>query len=97
MYIKNNSFDDAEKAIKNSMVEASASQREEIKLMIKDFCKKQAELYEKQERRANAARIYEKLLEMKLSEGEKAEVKRKLMILYEKLGKLKEYFSLKRG
>ena len=96
-YVKAGFFEDADAAIKKSMGEANASQKAEISFVIKEFYKKQAEVYEKERRRANASKIYEKLLQMKISEGEREEIKKKLMDLYEKLGRIKEYFILKEG
>ena len=96
-YVKSGFFEDADAAVKKAMGESNASQKAEISFVIKEFYKKQAEVYEKERRRANASKIYEKLLQMKISEGEREEIKKKLMDLYEKLGRIKEYFILKEG
>jgi len=41
-------------------------------------------------RRAHAVRIYEKLLEMNITDLERQEIDKKLLELYEKLGKFDE-------
>lgn len=94
-YIKAGKFDLADEATKKAMVEANTAQRAEIFVQVKEFYKKQAEKYVKEMKRGHAVRIYEKLLRMNLSDIEKAEIKEKLMPLYEKLGRLKDYFSIK--
>lgn len=97
LYIKSGNFEDVEVAMKKAMSDANASEKAEIYFMIKDAYKRQAEIYEKEMKRNHASQIYERLLHMNLSELEKDEIKKKLLVLYEKLGKLKEYFVLKKS
>jgi tetratricopeptide (TPR) repeat protein len=96
LYIKSGDFEKVDKAVNKARSNANASQKAEILFAIRDFYKRQAEIYEKEKRRNNASRIYEKLLQMKLSENEKQEIKEKLLELYEKLGKFKEYSVLEK-
>lgn len=95
-YIKDGFFDKADYAVKKAMAEANEYERGEIYFAIKEFYKKQAELNENGMKRNHAAKIYEKLLQMNISEREKKEIKKKLLDLYEKLGKFKEYSLLNR-
>lgn len=95
LYIKAGAFDAADDAIKKASKEANTIERDNIHSSIKQFYKRQAESYERNMRRSQATRMYEKLLEMNISELEREETKQKLMALYEKLGRLKEYFSIK--
>lgn len=88
-------FEKAEEAMKKAMVEANSVQKKEIYLTIKNLYKQQAEAFEKNSKKIHAVKAYEKLLEMRLSEGERKELKEKLLDLYEKLGRRKEYFLLK--
>mgnify|MGYP001566083575 FL=1 len=97
LFIKAGAFDRADEAVRKAMVEAKEKERAEIYVNIKEFYKKQAQIYEKEARRSNSVKIYEKLLEMNLPEVERREIKEKLLNLYEKTGKLKEYYELKRG
>lgn len=90
LHIKSGNFEKVDEAVKKAMRDANASQKAEILFVIKNFYKRQAEIYEKERRRNNASKIYEKLLQMKLSEQEKQEIKEKLLELYEKLGRSKE-------
>ncbi len=97
LYIKAGDFECVDDAMKKAMNDANASEKAEIYFIIKNFYKKQAEIYEKKMKRNHAAKIYEKILHMNIPEAEKEEIKRKLLGLYEKLGKLKEYFILKKS
>jgi len=95
-YIRAGFFDRADYATKKAISESNSAERPKIFLKIKDFYKKQAEIYEKERRRNNAIKIYEKLLGMNISEMEKNEIKVKLLGLYENLGMIKDFMELKR-
>ncbi len=95
-YIKDGFFDKADYAVKKAMAEANEYERGEIYFTIKEFYKQQAEINENNLRRNHAAKIYEKLLQMKISDAERKLIKKKLLDLYEKLGKFKEYTLLNR-
>ncbi len=95
-YIKAGFFEKADYAMRKAFNEANAVERNEINFAVKDFYKKQAEEYEKELKRNSAAKIYEKLLEMNISDSERKEIKERLMELYEKLGRLKEFYAMKR-
>lgn len=95
LYIKGGFLELADNAVKNALSEATQNERDNILRSIKEFYIKQAGAYEKSMRRAQAVKIYEKLLHMDISASEKEDVKKRLIVIYEKLGKVKEYFSLK--
>ncbi len=97
LYIKSGDFECVDDAMKKAISDANASEKAEISFIVKNSYKRQAETYEKEMRRNHAAKIYERILNMNLSESEKNDVKKKLVGLYEKLGKLKEYFVLKKS
>jgi tetratricopeptide (TPR) repeat protein len=95
LYIKVGAFESADGAMKKASKEATEMEKQNIYQTIKVFYKRQAQAHEKDLRRGHAVRIYEKILEMNISELEREEIKQKLMVLYEKLGRLKEYFAIK--
>lgn len=96
MCIKGGYFKEADYATTKAMNQANTFEKNDIMFSIKQFYKKQAEIYEKEIRRNNAARLYEKLLELPgMTEAERREIKEKLLGLYEKLGKFREYNALK--
>lgn len=95
LYVRAADFDEAEKAMKKAAGEANSIQKTEIYNNLKELYKVHAELFEKNQRRIHAIKAYEKLLSMKLSDAEKKEITEKLLNLYEKLGKVREYSLLK--
>lgn len=97
LFIRCGEFERADEAMKKAISHASAKERIEIPDQIKNFYKRQAELYEKEARRGNAVKIYERMLELGLTNEEREEIKKKLLSLYDKLGKVREYMNLNRG
>lgn len=97
MYIKGGIIEKVDEALKKAMGEV-VSDREKLNIynQIKDFFKRQAEAYVSSNKRSHAVKTYEKLLQMKITDSERQEVKQKLMGLYESTGRLKEYFALKK-
>ncbi|MEK6897164.1 MAG: hypothetical protein AABW93_01390 [Nanoarchaeota archaeon] len=96
LYAKSGTFDKVEQAMKKAMSQANSRERGEIKISVKMFYKEQANVCESELRRTQAARFYEKILEMGTSEQERAEISEKLLELYKKLGKLHEYNLLEK-
>lgn len=94
-HIKSGNFREADYATSKAMNQANAFQKNDIMLSVKQFYRKQAEAYEKSMRRSNATKLYEKLLELATTETEKKEIRTRLLGLYEKLGKFREYNALK--
>lgn len=97
LYIKVGIFDFADGAVKKAVSESNnTKESENILQSVKDFYKRQALVYEKERRRAQAIKIYEKLLQMGITPTERQEIKDKLTGLYEQTGRIKEYFALKK-
>lgn len=96
LFIKAGEFERADESMKRAVGESEGRQREEIKFALKDFYKRQALVYEKENRRNNATKIYEKLLTMDINSGEREEIKKKLLGLYEQLGRVKEFLVLQK-
>lgn len=97
LYIKAGKFHESDEAVKKAIGEANSSERENVKRSVKEFYKRQAEAYEKDNRRSHAVKIYEKMLLMNPPQSERDEIKVKLMKLYESTGRLRDYFKLKGG
>jgi len=87
LYIKADDFEKCDEAMKKAMAQANSTEKNDIYFTVKGFYKLQAETYEKNLKRASAARVYEKLLEMRISDSERKEIKEKLLGTYDKLGK----------
>ena len=86
-YIKAGDFENADLAMKKGMHHANSMEKEDIYFAVKNLYLRQAEVYEKEMKRNQATKIYEKLLEMNLTGSESGLFKKKLIGLYEKLGK----------
>lgn len=89
-------FDNADEAMKKAMAQGNSIEKNDIYFTIKDFYRRQAEAYESQLKKNHAIRIYEKLLQMKLSETERTEIRSRLLKLYEKMGRIREYEEMER-
>ena len=97
LYVKAGSFDRVENAMRKAINEGNAKDKENIQISVKMFFKEQAQLHEKELKRSNALKYYEKMLEMKLSDQERLEVREKILDLYKKLGKITESRALERS
>lgn len=95
LYIKDGELKAADEAVKKAITEANTADRNNILNTIKTFYKQQGEAYVKTKKIGSAVKIYEKMLQMNITDAERAEIKDKLMKLYESLGRVKEYFTLK--
>ena len=88
-------FTRAENLIRNAVSKASDFDKREIYNGMKQFYLYSAETYEKARKLGDAIKVYERLLNMELSEDEKKKIKTRLMDLYQRLGRIKEYMQMK--
>lgn len=95
LFIRGGDFTRAEGLIRNAMSKANDFERRDIYDGLKKYCIYSAEAYEKTRKFGDALKIYEKVLTMELSDSEKKQIKSKLMELYERLGKVKEYMGMR--
>lgn len=96
MYVRGGDVNESEEAMKKALSQANSVQRDEIYRQVVDFYKRQGDVYDKSMKRAYAVQIYEKLLQMRINDMDRKEVKDKLLLLYEKLGRRKEFHALER-
>lgn len=94
-YIRALKFEDAGSALKKAFAEANQKQRNEMYRDFLDYYKKVGEDFEKAGLPGKSTKLYEKLIRMKITDEDKAQIKEKLLSLYERLGKTKEYNFLK--
>ena len=94
-YISAGKFDDADKALRRGMDEGNAREKEVLYKDILENYKKEAEKLEKLGKHGSLVKLYEKMLRLKFSDAEHADIKEKLLKLYDKLGKIKEAKILK--
>ena len=94
--IQAGNFNQADIAMRRAMGEVTIVKKADIYEDIKKFYMKQAEDYEKEAKRNHAIKVYEKILKMNIPESEKEEIKKRLLVLYEQLGKFRQSSVLSR-
>ena len=95
LYIKAGNFDEADIVFSQSLALANISEKNEMKTSFKNYYLTQAKIAVKSDKRNHARKIYEKALTLELETGERSEIKKQLLILYEKLGDVRSYLNLK--
>ncbi len=96
LFIKSGNINEADICFGKALVSANEKQKVGIKIKIKDIYKVQAKEYLNRDKRKHAMETYEKLLTLDLDPLEKKETQQNLLQMYEKLGKVKEYFALQK-
>ena len=96
-FVKGLDFDSADGAFNKAVACANGLQKDVIKNKRREMYMSQAKALLVRDKRKNAMDVYEKLLSIDLSSEDKRQVQSTLLTLYEKLGKVKEFYSLKRN
>jgi len=97
VYIKTGMFERVDDSIMKAASECNSKEKAILQSEIVLAYKKAAQEYETKMQRSHAVKIYEKMLTMTtVSDAEKIQVRDKLIDLYEKLGKVDRYMTLKR-
>lgn len=94
-YVRAMRFEDAANAFKKAITEANEKDRRELYKEYLEYFKKVGEDFEKQGTLGKTAQLYEKLIRMKISDEDKKDVKERLLKVYDKLGRRKEYNLIK--
>jgi len=97
LFIRGGSYDEADLAFKKALAVANTPQRTELKKRVKDMYQIQAKECLAKDKRKNAVEAYEKLLTLDLDPQEKDGVKAKLIVLYESLGKVREFYNMRKS
>ncbi|MEM4271593.1 MAG: hypothetical protein QXD13_00675 [Candidatus Pacearchaeota archaeon] len=97
LFAKAGNFDEADVSFTKALGSATEMQRAKIKTAKKTAYFAKAKELMQRDRRSHAMEAYEKLLLMDLNPIEKHEVQNALLQIYEKLGKVKEFYALKAG
>lgn len=95
-YLQAGAFDRVDQVKRKISSEGTPADQRYFMLELKAHFSRQAKEYEEKRRQRHAMTIYEHLLEMNLNEEERAYVKERLMVIYEKLGKVREFLALKK-
>lgn len=97
LYVLGGNYEESDVSYNKALACGDGMQKTRIKERRKEIYKMVAKDLIVKDKRKHAMETYEKLLEIDLTLEEKNEVKNSLMGLYEKLGKISEYYSLKRS
>ncbi|MFH1425664.1 MAG: hypothetical protein ABIG28_02980 [archaeon] len=97
LFVKGGSYDEAEVSSRRALSFANETQKMEIKKSLLEFYKTQARLMEQRNKRQGALKIYEKLFDMSEDGVERDKIKEKLLELYEGLGRMRDFFGLKKS
>lgn len=93
-YVRATEYDKSIQALKKAFSEANQKERKKLFEDLIDYYKKVGEDFESSGLPGKATKLYEKLITMKISQEDKDEIREKLLILYKKLGRTKEYDAL---
>lgn len=96
LFIKGMVYDESDASFGKALALGNQRQKEELKAKRKTIIKLQAQDMLKKDKRKHAMMAFEKYLSLDLSAQERKEAQIILMGLYEKLGKIREFYSLKK-
>lgn len=97
LWIKAARFVEADTAFKKALACSNTIEKQEVKDVVKQMYKTHAALNLKNQKNAASLKYYEKLQSMELTEDEKGDVNKNLLFLYDKLGKVREFYKVKRS
>lgn len=95
LLIKSGSYERADLEFKEACKTLAEKDKFELKRKIIELYRKEAQNFEKFNKNAGIAKVYEKLINY-LSDQEKVEAKKKMLVAYRKLGKVRESIELER-
>lgn len=97
LYVQGGNLDEADTSFMRALAVAfSEQQKQKIKQTRIDAYKTQAKMYLSREKRKHAMDVYERLVRSEMPADEKRKIHEELLVLYERLGKVDDYFELKR-
>ena len=96
LFIKAGNFDLADVAFEKAMAYGNEKEKWNVKQNKIELYKNQAEDYFSKDKRNSAMLAYEKLVSLNITEEEKRTAQERLLALYGRLGKIKEFSNLKR-
>jgi tetratricopeptide (TPR) repeat protein len=95
LLIKHGSYYDADKQFEKALACASSREKEQLKKTYKEYYLERGKEFESLKKLNNAIKVYEKLIMQGfINESEKKEINAKLVILYGKVGKVRDAMRL---
>lgn len=97
LFIKAGSYDESDVAFSKALACCNTVQKNDLRMKRKAMFKSQVKFYLDKDKRTNAMKTYEKFLTLDLTPLEREDAQRALTGLYEKLGKIREFYAMKKG
>jgi len=94
--IRGGDYQEADRTFAKALALGNTIEKLEMKGNFKNYYLNQAKFLLNKDRRKHSKEIYERVLELDLDIGERREVQKILLRLYEKLGMVREFYSLKK-
>ena len=95
LYVRGGNYSEADFVFQQALALAMEREKPELRTMMKGYYLNEARNFTRSDKRNQAKKAYEKLLTFELAPQEKREAQQHLLVLYEKLGSIREYFKLK--
>jgi hypothetical protein len=95
LFIRSGEFEESEISFHRALSHAELSEKARMQMKKKSMYMFYAQECLDKEKRRHAMLAYEKVMRMNLDGDERLELRERLMDLYDKLGKVKEYLALK--
>jgi tetratricopeptide (TPR) repeat protein len=96
LFVKAGLFDESDVAFGKALACVNEKQKVDLKSKRKEILRAHARDLLKKDKRRNALEAYEKLASLDLTPEERTDVQNNLMQLYEKLGRVRDFYTLKR-
>ncbi|OGZ86196.1 MAG: hypothetical protein A2463_04955 [Candidatus Staskawiczbacteria bacterium RIFOXYC2_FULL_32_10] len=97
LFIKAGSYDESDVAFSKALACCNTTQKNNLRMKRKVMFFEQAKFYVTKDKRTNAMKTYEKIMALDLSPQEREAAQATLTELYEKLGRIREFYAMKRG
>lgn len=95
LYVRGGNYSEADFVFQQALALAMEREKPELRALMKGYYFNEARNFTRLDKRNQAKKVYEKLLTLELAPQEKREAQEHLLVLYEKLGSIREYFKLK--
>ena len=95
LYIMGGDYIEADRVFGQAVALGNTQEKNEMKKRYKDQFLNLAKKQYSEDKRNNARKILEKTLTLELEIGERSEIQKMLLELYQKLGLMREYYKLK--
>lgn len=97
LYVKGGSYDESDVAFTKALACCNTAQKNTLRAKRKSLFQGQVKMNLDRDKRTQAMKACEKFLSLDLTPSEREEAQKTLTNLYEKLGRIREFYAMKRG